>query len=165
MSEVLSAVITFIVLIVTTITGPVYNSFQIAEKATDNYVNVVTSRFQKEVRNNGYVDYDMYLNFRTELLNTKRVYDVQMIHERKDAFPENSNEYGNYFVENSNYKIIKVIENKEKYKMSYGDNFTVVVKERELSHLKLLYMILYDTNNPKSKYIFAKYGGMIQNEE
>ncbi|MCH4200567.1 MAG: hypothetical protein LKF87_12280 [Clostridium tyrobutyricum] len=165
MDEIISGIVTILLIVYMAITGPILNTFQFADKAADNYVNRVTNSFQKEVRNNGYVDLNTYLKFRMALLNTKKDYDVVMICERKDAFPESDNNYENYFVENTNQQILKTIENKKRYEMNYGDNFTVTVKEKGLSNYKLLNMILYKTNNPQSKYIFAKYGGMVQNEE
>lgn len=163
MDDVFSGFIVVILLVMMFVTGPIYNTFQTTEKATDNYVNVVTSRFQKEVRNNGYVDYDTYLKFRNDLLTTKRVYDVEMICERKDVFPVSSG-YENHYVKNGTDQILKVIENKKKYEMNYGDNFTVLVKEKELSKFKILNMFLYGSSY-SSKYVFAKYGGMVQNED
>lgn len=163
MDDALSTGAVFLLIVVLIIIHPVYQNFEYTEKTINNYVNVTTSRFQKEVRDNGYVDYYTYIKFRQSLLNTKKIYDVEMIHERKDIFPESENSSNNYFVE-SNKQILNTIENKQKYKMNYGDNFTVIVKEKGISEYKFLNMFLYG-NTSSSKYIFAKYGGMVENEE
>jgi hypothetical protein len=171
----LSKIFVFIVLVGLLVIVPTYKRYDEMDNVAYNQIQVVTSRFQKDVVSKGYIDISMYQDFVKQLGDTKKIYDIHLVHRKLSYYPlevtdprYNSQkpfiESYEVFTENS---ILPVISNKSNpnapYKMKKQDDFTVTVQEKGLTNGSLFRAIL-NGNSDAHPWLYASYGGMVQNE-
>ena len=142
-------------------TGPLYNTFKEIDTVADTYTKNAVSYFQKEVRKDGYVDKKTYSKFLTELSKSGRVYKIELKHSSKLVYPQDGGDYKVCFIDYGTKQILKAAEN-DKYKMKYGDDFSIKVTETNIAPSRLLVSMLAGTNNT-TKLTFIG-GGMVENE-
>ncbi|MBY6773689.1 hypothetical protein [Clostridium botulinum] len=174
MTNAISKVVAIILAVILTIIVPVYNVYWMIDRTVYNQVGVVTNRFQKEVRTRGYVSKDIYENFMKDLSNTKRSYDVKMLHRKVTYYPlsPTSPKYKPekpWTIEIYKYNektILETIYNKNKpmdYKMNINDDFSVSVEDKSFSGARIFWNFMGKGSNQNS-VIFSTYGGVIENE-
>lgn len=146
------------------IQGPIYNTFNETDTYVNNYVKSSINDFQKQVRDNGYVDYDTYNKFLHKLNKTKTVYKIQLIHSSKLVYPSGTNDFKLVYVDYGNKAIWNTIYAKQKYYMRYGDDFNVKVTEIQMENSKKLTRGLFTLTSSSNSLLTFQNGGMVQNE-
>lgn len=143
--------------------GPIYDAYSTSDKMVDTMVNSSISNFQKEVRKDGYVDYETYYDFLSNLNRTGRVYKVEFTHTNKLVYPNPTNplDYEIHKFEYGQDYILKSIKDNGKYYMNYGDDFKVLVKESEIAPSRKLISMLSGSGD---KHLMFSSGGMVENE-
>lgn len=163
MNNFIGSIVLAIVVIFGYISGPIYKNFETSDTYINTYVKVITNDFQKNVRDCGYIDADMYNNYIDKLNKTGRMYDIEITYTQKLIYPNGANNFKTYYVQHGNSEIFKTIfQNKQKYNMKYGDDFNIVVTEKQEENSRLLASSLYLFSNDSIKLSFP-YGGMIDN--
>lgn len=145
-------------------TGPVYDTFQTTDKLVDTTANNVINKFEKDTRKTGYIDSEKYNDFLRELSRTGRVYEITMTHTSKLVFPSTDTE-GDYEIHEIKYGTNNILETikdgNSKYCMRYGDDFKVLIKEKEVSPSRMLIGALA---SKKANLLVFSGGGMVENE-
>lgn len=170
----ISKVAAIILAVILTVIVPIYNQFWMIDRTVYNQVNVVTNRFQKEVRTRGYVNKEIYENFMRDLSNTGRIYDVEMLHRKTTYYPLSPTSPGYTadkpwtveFFKYTDKDILGTVYNKAQpkdYKMQPGDDFTVSVRDKNQQGIRIFWKHI-GGNKTDQPLIIASYGGMIENE-
>lgn len=162
--SILSDVIACILILLLLFVGPIYQNFETTDKLVDSIANSTITNFQKEVRKSGYIDFELYNDFLNELSKTGRVYKVTIIHTNRLVYPSKliPNDYEIHEIKYSNDIIIKTIQDgASKYFMKYGDDFKVIIKEKEVAPSRLLTGII---GGKSGSLLTFSSGGMIENE-
>ncbi|MDT8718232.1 hypothetical protein IAI10_16315 [Clostridium sp. 19966] len=144
--------------------GPIHNTFYTTDTAINNQVKRSINEFQKQVRNNGYVDLDTFKSFMSEMDTTKRVYKVELLHSSKLIYPNGTNDTKVLYIKHGNKEILKQIYSGQKYYMRYGDDFSITVTETQVEPSRLLEYSLYQNSGGFNKYLSFSNGGMVENE-
>lgn len=146
------------------ITGPIYNNFAIADNYIDNHIRTASTQFQKQVRNNGYIDLETYNKFLQELSRTRKPYKVEIVHGSKLIYPKGINDYQTVFIDHGNQEIFnEIYKKKSKYLMKYGDSFKVTVTETQEANSRVLLKSFKNIGANRTLLSFST-GGMIENE-
>ncbi|MEG2609101.1 MAG: hypothetical protein RSA91_00335 [Bacilli bacterium] len=166
-------VITFLVILVL-IVSPMMQVFSNIDKTAQNQVNVITNQFQKEVRNRGFLDKELYETFNKNLISTGRIYNVKLQHKKLTYYPlkESNPQYKiskpfmeDYYIFNEKQIFNKIYNQNNLYKMKKGDEFSVLVEEMEGSTKGTKVFWGYVIQDPKNlPKIFSKFGGVVENE-
>lgn len=168
----LSKLFAFILFLFLAIIVPVYNQFWMADKMINNQVNVVTDRFQKQIRNHGYVSKENYETFTRELANTGRDYTITMVHRKVQYYPlaptdpkyKPEKPYSVELLALNQDAILDEIYHKQMdYKMNYGDDFDVKVNEKNgFNKGSNIFLNFISGNTNSRSLIYANYGGMVE---
>lgn len=158
--------VTFIVVVAFMVMiGPVYKSYEASDVYVNNYINTIGNDFQKQVRNNGYIDANTYNSFLGKLNATKRIYKVQLIYTRKLIYPDVKNGYKAYYMEYGTGQIFnKIYKNNERYLLHCGDDFKVKISETEVEKSTRLKDMLFGLSSATDSLVTFSFGGMIENE-
>ncbi len=144
--------------------GPVYDTFQTTDKLIDTTVKDIVNKFEKETRKEGYINNDKYMNFLRELSKTGRVYEVNMIHTSKLVYPssEVKNDYEVHEIKYGTNIILETVKDGDsKYCMRYGDDFKLLIKEKEVAPSRMLIGMIA---KEKANLLEFTGGGMVENE-
>lgn len=152
---------------------PAYRTHWIIDQQVFKYVNMETQEFANNIRHKGYIDKEMYESFVRRLANTENVYDIEIIHTKKEyhplhpADPEYSDDHTFAVVEEKFplQTIIEVINNspEHQYRMSKGDNISVEVVNKSKTGTMIFIQAL--GGSADNTLIFSKAGGMVTNED
>lgn len=147
------------------IAGPIYKPYEVSDVYVNNYINNIGNDFQKQVRDNGYIDASTYNDFINKLNRTKRIYKVKLIYSKKLIYPDVSSSYKAYYLGYGNAQIFNTIyKNKQKYYMHYGDDFKVEVTETEVENSTKLKDSLFMLSTSTDSLVTYSFGGMVENE-
>lgn len=164
MNFTVESVLATILIVFLIFVGPVYDTLQTNDKLVDTTVRNVVNKFEKETRKEGYINNDKYIDFLRELSKTGRVYEVNMIHTSKLIYP-NSEVEGDYEIHDIKYGtniILETIKDGDsKYCMRYGDDFKLIVKEKEVAPSRMFIGMMA---KEKANLLIFTGGGMIENE-
>lgn len=145
--------------------GPVYKSYEAQDVYVNNYVNTIGNDFQKQVRDNGYIDASTYNAFLNKLNATKRIYKVQLIYTQKLIYPDAKYGYKAYYLEYGNKQIFnKIYKNNQRYNLHYGDDFKVKVSETEVEKSTRLKDMSFGLSSSSDSLVTFSFGGMVENE-
>ncbi len=144
--------------------GPIYKTYNTSDVYVNNYINLIGNEFQKQVRDNGYIDAKTYNAFLNELNRTKRVYKVQLIYTRKLIYPDAINQYKAYYLGYGNVQIFNTIyTNNQRYSMYYGDDFKVKITETQVENSTKLKDSLFMLSSGTDSLVTYSFGGMVEN--
>lgn len=141
--------------------GPIYSTYNSIDITADAIAQNSLNTFQKEVRKNGYIDSKDYIKFLNDLSRTGKIYEVKMIHINRLVYPKGKSDFEVHKVEYGTNQILETIKDGSKYVMKYGDDFKIVLKEKECGSSRILISIF--TGSKNSLLSFSG-GGMIENE-
>lgn len=155
---------------------PVERQYDMVDKLAYTQIQTITSKFQYEACKNGYIDRKMYDDFSRSLGATGRSYDIKFVHRQAKYYPLKPGDpqytkekpWIENFEEHHETEILKTIYDKKNpsndiYKMHVNDDFKVIVKDRGLSQSTALKAML-NSSSKNTSYVFAEYGGGVQNE-
>lgn len=164
MESVVGDIFFIILLVFSFIEGPIYNSFNESDTYINNYVKSAINSYQKQVRDNGYVDIDTYNKFLNKINRTKEVYKIQLTHSSKLVYPNGTNDFKTVNVKHGNKEILSTICKGQKYYMKYGDDFHIALKETKIENSKIVKSALYILQNSDNALLTFANGGMVENE-
>lgn len=162
--SILNDIVILLFIVILLITGPIYQNFETADTLVDSMAVDVINNYQKTIRKNGYVDQDTYLDLLKSLSMTKEVYEVKLIHTSRLVYPGDTDvsDYQIHEVKYGEDIILDTIKDgKTKYKMRYGDDFKIYIKETKVAPSRLLTSIF---SQGKQQLISHNSGGMVENE-
>lgn len=164
----LSKIVTILLAVILLFIFPIKDRYERTVKEVNNYINNVTFHFVKDIESKGYIDKKMYDDFLSNISKTNNRYDIQIIHTRKVYYPleETDPRYSTSktFIDlNDKYgirQILNVLSDPSKgiYKMSVGDEIEIIVKN------DLNFSLAPFESIAEGEFIFARYGGFIENE-
>ena len=138
------------------------------DEVTQSVVYNITADFVDNVRAQGYVSQDQYLEFVSALDNTGELYDINMTHSHEIVTPvyENGEVVGTKTSEDCYYSddiLAQVYETNGAYFMNQGDTFSVEVslKNKTLAQTMRQSVLGYVE---ESSPIYVVYGGVIRDE-
>lgn len=134
----------------------------VVEKETTDFINTV--------RNNGYVNRDMYQQYINKIDKTGNIYDIQICHAHKKTVPnydESTNTvlegYNSYFINTYQDEIFGAFDKGEEYDFNQGDYISITVKNRNKTMATRIMEAIYGRAMDTEQIVFA-YGGMIRDE-
>ncbi len=168
MEESLSKFITAILAIVIMFIFPVYIAYE--KKDDISYALAVryTQDFVDKVRSKGYLTRELYQDYASNLLTTGNTYKIELEH-RYVRFDSNSESAGSEVsaVRNeeiySTEHILNFMDSNEehKYVMNVGDNFSVKIKNTNVTMATIIYNIVTVNMTKNNVRIHVDYGGKI----
>lgn len=158
---ILAAVVLFIV--------PVINYANSNDDIMQSTVYNITTEFVSDVREQGKITQDMYMNFVRELDNTGILYDIELQHKYTSPVPEyddtgktvSVNEVDNIVYTDEILK--SVYETNGVYVMSKGDDFSVIVTNRDPTLGQKMRQIVFKSTEATPR-IIVRDGGVIRDE-
>lgn len=150
---------------------PQYRFYRNIDFTVNKLINDSTREFVNDIRNKGYISKEMYENYIIQLSNTRRVYDIKIIHTKYVYYPLNAShsEYSidkPYVILNeqySNFHILDTIFNQgENYYMNKDDD--IVVHAYDNTPVTGTKVFLNTLGIKNYIPVFARYGGGITNE-
>ena len=143
--------------------GPIYDVYDTTDRMVDTMANSAITSFQKDVRKSGYIDLEAYNSLINNLNKTGKVYEIDLTHTSKLVYPSTTipNDYEIHKIEYGTNYILNAIKNNDKYFMRYGDDFKILIKEKESAPSRTLVSIF--SNSPEKLLMFSS-GGMVENE-
>ena len=172
--DTVSKVLSLILIVFLLVIAPLYREFWVEEQLVYNHVNNATSKFSKNVRMNGSITKESYEEFTRELSKTNRTYNIQMTYKKIKYYPLDSSDprYTTetpYLVLSDTYNersLLEKLYDKENVvdaiNMNQGDEFSVTATDATQSKYTTLKGML--RKGDAKTYIFATYGGVIENE-
>lgn len=159
----------FILIIILLIVIPTYYQLWIIDKLVYSRVDNITYDFNDRVRKSGYISKKNYEDFIFQLSATKRVYSIEMRHDKVKYYPldEKNRDYTpeKPWIELKDEYTEKQILEKiygnnapADYLLSKGDNFYVKVIDKNPRILSII------SKNLKNSIVNITYGGMVYNE-
>lgn len=169
----LSALFASIVAVIIFTMVPAYRTYWIIDQQVFKYVNMQTQEFANNIRHKGYIDQEMYETFIKQLSNTGNVYDIEIIHTKKDYHPLQPTDPGyspdhTFVVVEESFPIETIIDGinsspNHQYRMSQGDNISVEVVNKSKTGTMVFLQAL--GGKAENTLIFSKAGGMVTNED
>lgn len=159
----------FILIIILLIIIPTYYQLWIIDKIVYSRVDNITYAFNDNVRKSGYISRKMYEDFLKQLAGTKRIYSIEMRHDKVKYYPISTDNkkfrsekpWMELKDEYTEKQILEKLYDKaapSDYLLSKGDNFSVKVIDKNPRILSIIF------NNLKTSIINITYGGMVYNE-
>jgi len=152
---------------------PAYRTHWIIDQQVFKYVNMETQEFVNNIRHKGYINQEIYESFVKSLANTGNIYDIEIIHTKKEYHPLHPTdpEYSEdhtFTVVEEKFPLQTIIEEinsspNQQYRMSKGDNISVEVVNKSKTGTMVFIQVL--GGNAENSLIFSKAGGMITNED
>ncbi|TYQ16013.1 UNVERIFIED_CONTAM: hypothetical protein Cloal_2514 [Acetivibrio alkalicellulosi] len=151
--------------------APIYRMSWFKDQEIYKFINNESSKFVENVRLKGFVSKSSLEGFLNGLNKTGYLYDVQIIHTKKQYYPLYPGDAGyspdnTFVVIDEKYftkEILDKIYNENNdYRMNIGDNFEIIVVNRTKSQAMVFSSLMGGRGDTM---IFARYGGAIQNED
>jgi hypothetical protein len=176
MDDILGKIVDMLIAVLLLFIVPTLYMFQSQDETSRIYVLSETTKFVDSVRNLGYVSPTSYKDYKNKLKATQNLYEINLEHRHLKTTP-NYLDPGNQstFLEDftnsynliTNDDIVKVLfpENSvgDKYKMSAGDYFEVLVYNTNKTFATRLQEIIFQSHLSNKK-IVVNYGGAIKDE-
>jgi hypothetical protein len=181
--NIVSKVVAMLLVILLLYIAPLLHNFQQQDELSSMIVKNAVVKFVDSTRDKGFITPTMYNEFTSELAQTGYSFDVDIVHEQKVYIPiysdpsDPSTFTGEYEVHYDNYyspQILPVLfpensledDHKDRvYKLTTGDYFKVIVKNKNRSKATILQDFLTTGNTGNPVIINIPYGGMIHNED
>jgi len=174
MNDYLSTITAIILCVLLLFVFPVYETYQMLDRTSDNIVRDAAEEFVSTVCQKGYVSPAVYNDFMQKILATRNNYEVELVHRKYSPVPDyddpaNAATFkGTFSVGYLNHytgEIMKVMlpntaapigDVSREYKMSTGDYFEVTITSTNRTQAQLL-------NGQTGARIYYHRGGLVRN--
>lgn len=134
------------------------------------YISNETTKFVDNIKNIGFLNREMYMDFVSKIDNTNNLYNIEILHSHKIVEPlydENTdtflNDFNTYYGNTYHDEILKTFDQGEEYYFSQGDYISVTVVNRTRTLATKLMELFYSSDIPNEQ-ILVTYGGLIRDE-
>lgn len=150
-------IVEIIISVILLFIAPVFIVAGIKDISNQIYVNTQTVLFVDTIRNQGYMDKELYESYLNGLSATGNVYDINMIHSGQMY----GDDYEKYYIDFFSDEILTHIKT-DKYKMCMGDLFLVELKQKNDSLFDKMFSIVIRDSSEENSVL--SYGGIVRDE-
>lgn len=165
-----SKIIAFLLAAVILFLGPLLYMAQKQDAISQSYISHETAKFVDSIKNTGFLDREMYMDFINKIDTTNNLYHIEIVHSHKVVEPlydENTgtllNDYDIYYRNTYQDEILDTFDQGKEYNFAPGDYISVTVANRTRTLATKLMELIY-SSDLSDEQILVSYGGMIRDE-